>query len=250
MGHNDVAHIMGLKYEDVDVMGAGLNHFQWLLEVRDARTGTDLYPRLRESDKTYNPAFEPFARKLFRAFGFYPSCSDDHIGEYLPYGWEAGEHGYNFAADEQGRVDAKKDADERLSGRKGWEDWLNVSGERGVDVITGILHNKKRVIESGIVYNRGAISNLPYDAAVEVPVAVDAGGLKPVSVGDLPAPLARILMQQVMVQQMAVEAAVNGSKEMALQALLIDPVTNSMDAAVKLLNELWEYNKPYIRKCI
>jgi alpha-galactosidase len=119
-----------------------------------------------------------------------------------------------------------------------------------VDVITGILHNKKHVIESGIVYNRGAIVNLPCDAAVEVPVAVDAGGLKPVSVGDLPAPLARILMQQVMIQQMSVDAAVNGSREMALQALLMDPVTNSMDAADKLLDELWEFNKPYIRKCI
>lgn len=250
MGHNDVAKIMGMQYADVDVMGAGLNHFQWLLEVRDARTGADLYPKLRECDKTYNAAFEPFARKLFRAFGFYPSCSDDHIGEYLPYGWEAGEHGYNFTADEQGRVDAKKDVAERLAGRKGWEDWLNVSGERGVDVITGIMHNKKRVIESGIIYNRGTIANLPYDAAVEVPIAVDAGGLKPVSVGDMPVQCARVLMQQVMVQQMAVEAAVNGSKEMALQALLMDPVTNSMDAAVKLLDELWEYNKPYIRKCI
>jgi alpha-galactosidase len=250
MGHADVARIMGMRYEDVDVMGAGLNHFQWLLEVRDARTGGDLYPRLRECDKTFDPKFEPFARRLFRAFGYYPSCSDDHIGEYLPYGWQAGEHGYDFAADEQARVDIKKDVAGRLAGRKGWGDWLNVSGERGVDVITGILHNKKRVIESGIVYNRGAIANLPYDSAVEVPVAVDAGGLKPVAIGDLPAPLARILMQQTMVQQMAVEAAVHGSREMALQALLIDPVTNSMDAAEKLLDELWEYNKPYIRKCV
>lgn len=250
MGHGDVSKIMGMDYADVDVMGAGLNHFQWLLEVRDARSGADLYPKLIECEKAYDPKFEPFSRKLFRAFGYYPSCSDDHIGEYLPYGWEAGEHGYNFAWDEQFRVEMKKDAEERLAGRKGWEDWLNVSGERGVDVITGILHNKKRIIESGIVYNRGAIANLPYDAAVEVPVAVDAGGLKPVLVGDLPAPLARMLMQQVMIQQMAVDAAVHGSKEMALQALLIDPVTNSMDAAAKLLDECWEYNRPYIRKCI
>ena len=144
----------------------------------------------------------------------------------------------------------KADIAERLAGRKGFEDWLNVSGERGVDVISAILHNKKVVIESGIVYNRGgAIPNLPYDAAVEVPIAVDAGGIKPVSV-TLPTPLARILTPQVMVQQMAVDAAMHGSKEMALQALLMDPVTNSADAAVKLLDELWEYNKPYIRKCI
>ena len=250
MGHADVARIMGLNYEHVDVLGAGLNHFQWLLEVRDARDGSDLYPKLHECDKSFDAKFEPFTRKLFRAFGYYPSCSDDHIGEYLPYGWEAGEHGYNFQWDEDNRVATKADIAERLAGRKGFEDWLNVSGERGVDVISAILHNKKVVIESGIVYNRGgAIPNLPYDAAVEVPIAVDAGGIKPVSV-TLPTPLARILTPQVMVQQMAVDAAMNGSKEMALQALLMDPVTNSADAAVMLLDELWEYNKPYIRKCI
>jgi len=43
---------------------------------------------------------------------------------------------------------------------------------------------------------------------------------------------------------------VRNHKELALQALLIDPVVNSSDAAVKLLDELWDVNQPYIRKCI
>lgn len=249
-GHDQVAKILNMNYNDVDVFGAGLNHFQWLLEVRDSNTGEDLYPRLRERDKTYDEKFEPFPRKLMRAFGYYPSCSGDHIGEYLPYGWEAGEHGCNFDEAEKYRLKYQEDIDDRIAGRKGWDDWLNASGERGVDIISAVLHNKKRIIESGIVYNRGgAITNLPYDAAVEVPIAVDVSGVKPVSV-TLPTHIARMLTAQVMVQQMAVDAAVNASKEMALQALLMDPVINSSDAAVKLLDELWEYNKPYIRKCI
>ncbi len=55
---------------------------------------------------------------------------------------------------------------------------------------------------------------------------------------------------QVNVQQLAVEAAVHASKELALQALLIDPVVNSADAARHLLDELWEINRPYIRNCL
>ena len=51
-------------------------------------------------------------------------------------------------------------------------------------------------------------------------------------------------------QELAVEAAVRASKEIALQALLIDPVVNSASAAVKLLDELWEVNRPYIRPCV
>jgi alpha-galactosidase len=35
-----------------------------------------------------------------------------------------------------------------------------------------------------------------------------------------------------------------------LQALLIDPVVNSVTAARSLLDELWEINRPYIRPCI
>ncbi len=52
---------------------------------------------------------------------------------------------------------------------------------------------------------------------------------------------------QTSVQQLAVEAAMHVSKELALQALLIDPVVNSTTAAVQLLDELWDMNLPYIR---
>jgi alpha-galactosidase len=62
--------------------------------------------------------------------------------------------------------------------------------------------------------------------------------------------VAQLLHMQASVQQLAVEAAVHASKELALQALLIDPVVNSSDAAVKLLDELWEINKPYIRRLV
>lgn len=106
------------------------------------------------------------------------------------------------------------------------------------------------MLESGIVPNRGTIPNLPYDAAVEVPVMVDAAGIHPISLGPLPDAIAKLLHIQVSVQELAVEAAMRASKEIALQALLIDPVVNSASAAVKLLDELWELNRPYIRPCL
>lgn len=250
LSHSQVADIMGTEKDSIEVWAAGLNHFQWLLEIREKATGRDMYPLLRERNKTYNPSFQPVSRKLFEVFGRYPSCSDDHIGEYIPYGWEGGEEGYDFEADEQGRERLKKEITLKTSGREPMGDWLAPSPERSVHVITGILHNKKQFIESGIVYNRGAISNLPCDSAVEAPVMLDAAGIHPFAVGELPAGIARLLTIQASVQQMAVEAAVHGSKELALQALLIDPVVSSTKAAEKILDELWEINKPYIRPCI
>jgi alpha-galactosidase len=100
------------------------------------------------------------------------------------------------------------------------------------------------------VLNRGTIPNLPGELAVEVPVVADAAGIHPVSLGPLPDPIAKLMSMQANVQQLAVEAAVHASKELALQALLIDPVVNSTTAAVGLLDELWEANKPHIRKCV
>jgi alpha-galactosidase len=116
-------------------------------------------------------------------------------------------------------------------------------------VIAAVLQNQKRYIDSGIVYNRGAIPNLPAELAVEVPVTVDAAGVHPVSLGPLSDPIAKLMSMAANVQQLAVEAAMHASKELALQALLIDPVVNSASAAVQLLDELWEINRPYIRKC-
>ncbi len=250
MGQGDVATIMGLPYEQVEVWGAGLNHSQCLLQIRHRTTGEDLYPLLRAKEKDFDPAFAPLTRRLFRAFGYWMTCSDDHLGEYLAYGWEAGEHGYDFAADERGRADFSNALDRVLGGAPVPPDWLTPSGERGAAAIGGILHDKKRVLESGIVPNRGVIPNLPADAAVEVPVLADAAGIHPISLGPLPDPIAKLLSIQVSVQQLAVEAAMHASKEIALQALLIDPVVNSTSAAVKLLDELWEVNRPYIRPCI
>src|SRR5665647_1851395 len=250
MGQGDVARILGMPYEQVEVWGAGLNHSQCLLQIRDRATGEDLYPLLRAKEKDFDPAFAPLTRRLFRAFGYWMTCSDDHLGEYMAYGWEAGEHGYDFAADERGRGEFSNTLDRVLAGAPVPPDWLTPSGERGAAAIGGILHNKKRVLESGIVPNRGTIPNLPADAAVEVPLMADAAGIHPISLGPLPDPIAKLLNIQVSVQQLAVEAAVRGSKEIALQALLIDPVVNSASAAVKLLDELWEVNRPYIRACV
>lgn len=250
MGQGDVARIIGLPYEQVDVWGAGINHFQCLMQIRHRATGEDLYPLLRTKERDYDPSFAPLTRRLFRAFGYWMTCSDEHFGEYLAYGWEGGEKGYDFAGDERGRAEFGNALNLVLAGAPLPPDWLTPSGERGAAAIGGIIHNKKRVLESGIVFNRGVVPNLPPDAAVEVPVMADAAGIHPISLGALPDPIAKLLNMQVSVQQLAVEAAVHASKEIALQALLIDPVVNSASAAVKLLDELWDVNRPYIRPCV
>ena len=245
-----VSWILGKPREEIDVWGAGINHFQWLMHIRDKATGADLYPLFREKEAAFDPAFEPLSRTLFHAFGLWPTCGDGHTGEFLASGWEAGEDGYDFAADARGRAEFKAALDGVLAGGALPAEWRTPTGERGAAVIAGVLHNQKRLIESGIVPNFGVIPNLPIGTAVEVPIVVDAAGVHPVSLGPLPEGAAKLLTMQANVQNLAVEAAVHGSKELALQALLLDPVVSSTSAAKGLLDELWAINAPYIRPCI
>ena len=250
LARGEVARILGMPEERLDVWGAGLNHFQCLMQIRNRETGEDLYPLLREREKGFDPNVSPLTRKLFRAFGYWLGCGDGHVGEYLPFGWEAGEGGYNFGWDEGERAKLQRLIDEVLGGAAIPDWWLMPSGERAVAVISAVLHNRRQLIESGVVYNQHVIPNLPANAAVEVPIVADMAGFHPVSLGPLPDAVARLMAVQVGVQQLAVEAAVHASKELALQALLIDPVVNSATAACNLLDELWEANRPYIRTCL
>ena len=48
------------------------------------------------------------------------------------------------------------------------------------------------------------------------------------------------------VQHFVVDAGVTGNKDLALQALLIDPCVPSAQAAEAIFNELMEINKAYL----
>ncbi len=250
MAQNDIAKILGRDPSTIEVFGAGMNHFQWILSIRDIETGEDLYPEFRGKEKTFEPSFQPYSRKMFKFFGLYPTCSDDHLGEYQAYGYEAGEHGYDFDWDEQERIRMKNEITQVLEGKKDVKEWLEPSGEKAVEVITSIFFNERKNIPSAIVYNDGTISQLPEDIAVEVPITVDADGVHKRVVRNIPDGIIGLLNMQVSAQRLSIRAAANGSKELALQALLCDPTINSTKAALAIVDELFEINKQYIRKCI
>lgn len=243
-----VCKIMDRAYESVQVVGAGMNHFQWLLTIRDVQTGEDLYPLLREKEMEFDPNYMPFTRKMFRGVGIWPTCSDNHLGEYLPYGYEAGMNGYDFEADEQYRINVKREIQDMLDGKDDIRKWFTKSGELAIEVITALHTGKRKMIPAAIVYNEGAISNLPADLAVEIPVIAEKDTISKIHIGNLTQSIRSILSLQVGAQQMAVDAAVYGDKQMAYQALLADPVICSTDAAEKIIDELWKINEPYIKR--
>ena len=66
-------------FEHLDIKAAGINHFSWIMDIRDRTTGEDLYPLLRERWLTgYRRDFEPLTREMFAIFGLMPTPGDSH----------------------------------------------------------------------------------------------------------------------------------------------------------------------------
>ena len=75
--------------------------------------------------------------------------------------------------------------------------------------------------------NTGLITNLPREACVEVPCLVDASGVTPTYVGDLPEQLAALNRTNINVQLLTIEAFVTGKKEHVYHAAFLDPHTSA-----------------------
>ncbi len=236
----------------VDIRAAGLNHFSWILSITDRRTGEDLYPLFRKRFFELDPKFEPLTREVFSAFDLFPVPGDTHLCEYLPwmsdpttkpwekynirlYDWELFENVRNF---ELYRLNEMANGDATIEGL------LDTDSEGALEMIENVAGAGTHYHLAANLPNVGQISNLPLGAAVETPVQVDGAGIHPVHVGSLPEPIAELLRREVTAAQLCVDSAVEGSREKALQCLLLDPVITDIDTARKILDDyLTEYRE-------
>jgi len=257
MAQHAIGQVLGLPPDDIDPKAGGLNHFNWILELRHKTTGEDLYPAFKraigeqdlEEARIHNHRFGiRLCHYLMETFGYWPLPSDDHVGEYLSYAWEyCGLDGYDFEeADRRAEANWARlrcwaegdDSPDELLGRQ--------SGERAVPIISGVLGNTHQYELAVNVPNAGFIPNLPNWAIVEVPATVDATGVHGVHVGVLPEPIAAMCRTQIAVIDRLVEAGVHGDRISALQALLLDPVINGTSQADAILDEMLEVHKDYL----
>ena len=238
----------------VDIRAAGLNHFTWILSIRDRQTGEDLYPLFRKRFFELDPAFEPLTRDVFSAFGLFPVPGDTHLCEYLPWlsdaqtrPWE----GYNIRLYDWDLMAAVRDFEldrlnEMASGNQTIEHLLSTDSEGALEMIENIAAAGTHYHLAANLPNEGLIANLPYGAAVETPVVVDGAGIHPVHVGALPEPVAELCRRETVVAQLGVDAAVEGSREKALQCLLLDPVITDIGTAKKILDDYLTSYKEYL----
>jgi alpha-galactosidase len=246
---------------------AGINHFIWL--VKAELNGKDMIPRIRRfsHDKLKNPgvpgqgdiqkARAKFAtHTLCDIFGYLPIVGDRHLIEFLPslcnqrtgWGMEYGVRKTTVAERIRGKESSLKSINAIAAGTEHVE-W-NSSGEEMTVIMDAIITGKATC---GIMNlpNTGQITNLPERAIVETLADVrDDGSIVPRPVGDMPRSLATLCRNQLDIINMAVEASLNGDRDLLVQAMALDPLTAaaSLGQIGDMTDELLYANRHWLNR--
>lgn len=238
----------------LDIKAAGINHFTFMLDIRHRQTGEDLYPLFAQRLREFTPPIQPLSQRIFDAFGVFPATGDGHLSEYVHWAhdpqtkpWEKYHlRLYDWDEAEMHRDEMWQEIEHMVEGGPIVGRVKRGSGELAIPIIVGVLEDQNSYHIAADIPNEGYISNLPEGAVVEVPVVASGIGVRGVGVGPLPEPIAALCRTQITVATLAVDAAVTGSKQLALQALLLDPMMNDMDQARLLLDEMLEVQRDYL----
>jgi alpha-galactosidase len=247
---------LGVDPATVRTRFAGLNHLCWLLDIRSG--SRDLYPQLRELVQTRaggrdaatsrtEGVHSAVSADLMRTFGLYPAPGDRHVSEFfsgyltpgendsLGWGLQGGQDMTREYIEEKGRLwdslRAQAEGSEPLAPSR------NQEAERLVGIAEALRTGNEHVELAVNVPNQGAIANLPPEAVVEVPAVVGAHGIHGVSVGRLPQAIAAVLTGRFHQQELTVRAAVTGARDVAVQALALDPLVPDTETARRILDD-------------
>ncbi len=255
-----LADWLQVPYEELDYTCAGVNHQAFYLQLK--HKGEDLYPRLKalvKDPEVYNR--EIVRNEMLLHLGYYVTESSGHNSEYNQWfrkrpdliekyctggtGGNPGEYAYSLKIREERAKDPGKQ----------YREWLEKdvdtkkSAEYAADIFNARIGDGKPFVFNGNVPNRGAISNLPFDACVEVPVVADRMGFRTTLVGPLPDHLAIMVNTTARIENLTVEAAMRKDKKAVYHAVSMDPLSSavcSLEEIRNMCDELFAMNRDYL----
>lgn len=236
--------MLNVPFSELTIKAGGFNHFSILTEAKYRSTGKDVYPDIRDKALQYYEKLPErgLFREFFRVYGYLPNTTDSHFGEYIQWAQDSADHKGIIDFYNQYMYACTKPINKQRRLKVGTlpsEYW------RVVPIIEGIVTDSGHEELAVNIRNDGLISCLPEHMVVEVPAIVDARGIHGIAV-DMPKGFAGLLRNRVGVLDLTADAAISGSKELALHALLAEPVVNSLCKAEKLLGMMLEYQQPYL----
>ena len=196
--------------------------------------------------------------EMLKRLGFFVTESSEHFSEYTPWFIKRDRPDlideFNIPLDEYITRCEKQisEWDEQRINLENKNQSIEVcqSHEYAASIING-LENDKEVTINGNVSNDGLIDNLPGNISVEVPCIINRNGIQPVKVGIIPTHLAALMMTNINVQQLTVEAALSGEKKHVYHAAMLDPLTAanlSIEEIYKMTDKLIEAHGSFLPK--
>jgi len=248
--------IMHEAHDYIDIKAAGTNHNTWILDIRDRRTGKDLYPLFTRRHNALPESWEPLTRRLHDMFGICPATGDSHLGEYIPWIHDLASGAHErldlrikeFSDAKRGRNDQWRQIRRMVSGTEPVDPLRDLPSERASEIISGIAFDENTYELAVDIPNEGQIANLPEGAIVETPGIVSSFGIRGVGVGELPGPVAEICRREITCASLAVDAAVKRSRTLAVQAVLFSPGLQDIDTAERIVDDLLRAHRRFLPK--
>lgn len=273
-----LARFLDREQDCMTSFGVGLNHLTFLTDIRC--NGEDMMPLMKAKaaeqrpllqreirDKTDWPntvtgraprySDDPFAWSIFERYGVFPVALDRHISEFYPERFPEGRYFGRTLGVDAFSIDGRIALGDTWFGEmlavaqspdplpESYFEDVPGESEQLIQIMQSLLEDRRDVFSVNMP-NHGAVPGLPWDAVLEMPAAAGGPGFMPLQAKALPTALTAKLLSKIAAIEVTVEAALTGSFDLFVEALLADGSVSDPDAAVALANDLLLAHEAYL----
>jgi alpha-galactosidase len=247
-----LAEVAGVPWQEVGALYLGMNHLTFITHLTHG--GKSLWPAIDAQMESRED--NPFSWDLYRAHGAFPAVLDRHVAEFFPECFPGGAYcGKTLGVDiiefepvVQGgdahfeRMAAQ--ADGRLPLDEGIFDRVLGEHEALIDIIRSIRADAQALFPMNTPNT--TVAGVPAGFVLEMPTAATAAGCVPLAMPEPGPGVLAMVTEALYGVEITVEAALTGSRELFVQALLYDRCVTDVRRAGALADELLAAHREHL----
>lgn len=160
------------------------------------------------------------------------------MGEYLPWAQDACDH--------RGILDFYEFYRYTLSQDQRLEINSSEVHEKVVPIIEWIISDNRNIESAVNIMNNGLIKELPDSVAVEIPAIISADGIEGIKIENYPKGFAALLRNYAGVYDLTAEAILQGSRDLVIQAVLVNPGMDKIIGIDKMVDQMLSQQKRWL----